>query len=318
MKILYESELTVTTTDLYDVTGAHRNIAKDGLVVAEKSLRMQQMAHEQEMSVRQKNCLHLFRLTQSNEDATYEWYKDRVEERVEGTRKWFLEHDNFQAWLRQESGPLLVLVDPGCGKSVLAKYLVDHVLPGSATVGYFFFKDQDQNTVRQALCALLHQMFSQKPALIHHAMQQYDKDGDNLTNSTKSLWTILEGATQDCQAGPVILVLDALDECAESEFEDLMRNIESQLSSNQSKRGSLRYLLTSRPYKQIADRFQDLQRSFPRIYIPGEEDSETISQEVNHVIEYRVGQLAESERLADEAKASLTDVLLGIEHRTYL
>ena len=281
-------------------------------------MKIQHTVREQELSDRQRECLHLFRLTKSTEDATYEWYKNRVEERVEGTCKWFLQHHHFQEWVTQDSGPLLVSADPGCGKSVLAKYLVDHVLPESATVCYFFFKDQDQNTARQALCALLHQLFSQKPASIQHAMKQYEQDGKELVNSTKSLWTILRNAVQDSQAGPIIIVLDALDECAESEFEDLMRNIESQPRSCHSSSSKLRYLLTSRPYEQIVAKFQGLLNSFPRIHIPGEEESEAISQEVNLVISYRVELLAEEKKLSNKVRDDLATLLTSTEHRTYL
>jgi hypothetical protein len=54
---------------------------------------------------------------------------------------WLLDHPHLQEWRRREPGPLPVSADPGCGKSVLAKYLIDHVLPESSTVCYFFFKD---------------------------------------------------------------------------------------------------------------------------------------------------------------------------------
>ncbi|KAF2626358.1 hypothetical protein BU25DRAFT_432165 [Macroventuria anomochaeta] len=313
-----EKKIVDVLSGLKRIAEVHRDIAKDGLGVAEKALEIQQTVREQELSDRQKSCLHLFRLTRSTEDATYEWYKDRVEERVEGTCMWFLEHNNFREWVKQESGPLLVSADPGCGKSVLAKYLIDHVLPESATVCYFFFKDQDQNTVRQALCALLHQLFLNKPALIKHAMRQYEQDGEGMVDSTKSLWTILGDATQDSQAGPVIILLDALDECAESEFEDLVRNIENQSLNSHSSHGKLRYLLTSRPYEQILYRFQGLLNSFPRIHIPGEEESGTISQEINQVINYRVERLAEDKELPNKIKTGLADQLLRVEHRTYL
>lgn len=123
-------------TGLQKVVEAHRDIVQ-------KQLEIQQDAVKQKLSDKQKECLQLFRLTESTKNVTYEWYKDRVEDRVEGTCMWFLEHDYFQEWLKQESGPLLVSADPGCGKSVLAKYLIDHALPRSATICYFFFKDQD-------------------------------------------------------------------------------------------------------------------------------------------------------------------------------
>ncbi|GKU11177.1 unnamed protein product, partial [Fusarium langsethiae] len=172
--------------------------------IAKEQLRTQKDEAKERLSKEQQECHQLFRLTDNSNDVTYEWYKDRVEERVKGTGMWFLEHDRFQTWLNQESGPLLVSADPGCGKSVLAKYLIDHKLPRSATICYFFFKDQDQNTVKQALCALLHQLFSLKPLLIKHAMPQFRKDGKGLVNCTKSLWEILRNTTRDSQAGPVI------------------------------------------------------------------------------------------------------------------
>ncbi|KAH7114725.1 hypothetical protein B0J13DRAFT_533546 [Dactylonectria estremocensis] len=296
-------------SDLHEVAEEHRDIAKEHLQ-AQKDLAKERLSKDEQ------KCHQLFRLTTGSRDATYEWYKDRVEARVEGTCMWFLKHENFQTWLNQESGPLLVSADPGCGKSVLAKYLIDHSLPRSTTICYFFFKDQDQNTVRQALCALLHQLFSQKPSLIEHAMTQFRKDGQGLINSTESLWKILRNAINDPQAGPVIVVLDALDECAKSEFADLMRNVESQFRSHQSGYGKLKYLLTCRPYGQIVSKFRRLLRDFPNIRIPGEEESETISQEVNRVITHRVNQL--SDDLSPQIKSHLEQSLQKTTHRTYL
>ncbi|KAH8743040.1 hypothetical protein F5883DRAFT_665933 [Diaporthe sp. PMI_573] len=182
----------------------------------------------------------------------------------------------------------------------------------------FFFKDQDQNTVRQALCALLHQLFSQKPSLIKHAMTQFRRNGQGLINSTESLWKVLQNAIKDPQAGPVIIVLDALDECAESEFADLMRNVESQFCSDHLGHGKLKYLLTCRPYDQIVSKFRGILDAFPNIWIPGEEESETISQEVNHVIMRRVNQLSMKKRLSPEIKSHLEKRLQETTHRTYL
>jgi nucleoside-triphosphatase THEP1 len=246
-----------------------RDVAEISRDILQEQLEIQKDRKTQSFSDRQRECHHLFRLTSSSKVTTYEWYKERVETRVDSTCEWFLNHGRFQHWLNKESGPLLVTADPGCGKSVLAKYLIDEILQPSATTCYFFFKSQDQNTVRQALCALIHQLFSQKPSLITYAMEEFEKNGKNLINSTTLLWTIFGNSVQDTLAGPLIIVLDALDECAESECEDLIRMIKSQFSSGRSSR--LRYLLTSRPYEQIMAGFMNLLKSFPDIHIPGEE-----------------------------------------------
>jgi ankyrin repeat protein len=258
----------------------------------------------------------LFRLATNEKDATYEWYKDRIEERVPGTCLWFLEHEDYQKWLKQKYGPLLVTADPGCGKSVLAKYLIDEGLPRSETICYFFFKDQDQNTVRQALCAVLHQLFSHKPSLIKYAINQFSKDGHGLANSTESLWKVLESATSDPEAGSITIVFDALDECAEHEFPNLLRNMNTQLTGTQHIQ--LKYVLTCRPYEQIMSRFRGLFTAFPNIHIPGEENSEIISQEVNCVITHRVNRLSEKHQLTDNIKSHLEERLRSTSNRTYL
>jgi ankyrin repeat domain-containing protein 50 len=103
-------------------------------------------------------------------------YKDRKErndERVPGTCEWFTTHPRFEEWNENEMPSLLwVSADPRCGKSVLAKYLIDHVLPSNSkrTTCYFFFKDDfpDQRSATNALCAILRQLFLEK----RHLLQQ--------------------------------------------------------------------------------------------------------------------------------------------------
>ncbi|KAI5460980.1 hypothetical protein BGZ63DRAFT_455093 [Mariannaea sp. PMI_226] len=309
---------------IVDILSDVHQAVEDQRDIAEQTLQTQKYLVEEKLSGDKQRCHQLFRLTTGSRDTTYEWYKDRVEERVPGTCMWFLKHENFQTWLDQESGLLLVSVDPGCGKSVLARYLVDHYLVDHylsqpTTICYFFFKDKDQDTIRQALCALLHQLFSQQPSLIEYAMPQFQKDGQGLINSTKSLWKILHKATKDPKAGSVIMVLDALDECVESEFADLIRNVESQFSINNPSHGKLKYLLTCRPYNQIISKFCSLLDNFPNIHIPGEEESAIISQEVNLVITCRVNQLSMKKRLSRQVKSHLEKRLLReTTHRTYL
>ena len=199
-----------TMQQLLSLAQSQLRVAEEHVDISLEQLQVQRQIVKKMFSRDEEKCHQLFRLTKDSKDESYEWYKNRVEDRVLGTCQWFLNHEHFQRWLVQDSGPLLVSADPGCGKSVLAKYLIDYRLPRSATICYFFFKDQDQNTIKQALCALLHQLFSHNPSLIRYAMPEYSKNGPGLVNITTSLWEILENAAQDTETGPVIFVLDAL------------------------------------------------------------------------------------------------------------
>ncbi|KAJ6004940.1 hypothetical protein N7540_012739 [Penicillium herquei] len=308
-RIESETRIKNFLSGLQTIVEDHRNIAQ-------MQLELQYNSVERRLTEKQEECLQLLRLTIGTNDATYEWYKDYAGHRVDGTCEWFLKHTHFQRWLEQESGLLLVSADPGCGKSVLARYLIDTILPQSSTICYFFFNDQDQNTLRQALCALLHQLFSQKPSLIEHAMEYFKTDGPQLIKSTIRLWKILVNALKDSQVGPVIIVLDALDECVESEFENLMQNLKR--SSLQSDLGKIKFLFTSRPYEQIINEFRGLLHASPYIHISGEENSDKIGQEVSHFIQHQVKQLAEKKGLSEPVKNHLAKRLLRFTHRTYL
>ncbi|KAK1772870.1 hypothetical protein QBC33DRAFT_522720 [Phialemonium atrogriseum] len=307
-------ELNSTADESLESMQAFLSVTTELRDIAKEHLQVQKNIFKRSLSDEEKKCHQLFRLTTGKNNTTYEWYKSRVEARIEGTCQWFLNHENFQTWLKQDSGPLLVSADPGCGKSVLAKYLIDQGLPQSAAICYFFFKDQDQMTVNQALCALLHQLFSHQPSLIRHALPEYSKNGERLINITTSLWDILEKAGQDLQDRPVIMVLDALDECAESDLQDLTRMLTRLFHRDRWGCRKIKCLMTSRPYEHIVSEFHELVGAFPYIRIPGEAESEAISQEVNRVITYQVNKLAFSTLIKDH----LQKRLLGIQHRTYL
>jgi hypothetical protein len=76
--------------------------------------------------------------------------------------------------------------------------------------------------------------------------------------------------------------------------------------------------MTSRPYNHVVSKLHSLSEAFPRIRIPREDALETISKEVNCVIQHRVNQFAKEKRLLDKIKACLENQLLQIKHRTYL
>lgn len=66
-----------------------------------------------------------------------------------------------------------------------------------------------------ALCAILHQLFTHDPAcgLIEHALPSHKNYGKDLAQSFSELWRILVGCADSPNAGEIICVLDALDEC---------------------------------------------------------------------------------------------------------
>lgn len=123
---------------------------------------------------------------------------------------------------------LWVSADPGCGKSVLAKYLADEVLQttGSRTTCYFFFKDdfEDQRSANSALCCILHQLFDQRKDLLSNKIvERFEAYGERLTGSIAELWDLLVMVSQDMNLGEIVCILDAFDECDEQGRLELTR-----------------------------------------------------------------------------------------------
>ncbi|KAF1998155.1 hypothetical protein P154DRAFT_621918 [Amniculicola lignicola CBS 123094] len=290
-----------------EATQHHRDIGQT-------TLDMLGASQVREISETEKQCRELFRI--DNERPHYKFYKSRVKERIPGTCKWLTENQTFRAWLNKDSGPLLITADPGCGKSVLSKYLVDNILPerqAGGTICYFFFKDEIQQTLRQALCALLHQLFWNNPKLIHHAMPYYIKKPgiqDSITSVNVAL-DILETIAQDQTTGPIILVIDALDECIKDDRERLIDFANDLFSGSNIAKLKMRF--TSRPYHHIVSRLKS-PFSDPDFHVLGEDLVDTLKEEIDAVISHRVKEL----RLEEDLSDYLISRLCHFENRTYL
>ncbi|KAH0559465.1 hypothetical protein GP486_004019 [Trichoglossum hirsutum] len=269
------------------------------------------------------DCHRSFRTT------PYEADKDRNPDRVPGTCEWFLEHPRYQKW-RDERGSswLWVTADPGCGKSVLSKFLIDDyqsTRPASASnICYFFFKDdsEENRSATHALCAVLHQLFSQDSALIRYAVPEFERNGAKLSQLFDTLWSILITAAACPDAGSIICVLDALDECAESSRLLLIKKL-ANFYSNSKSNAKLKFLVTSRPSATISDAFVCGNLDPTSVQLMGESEAEMsdISAEIDLVIRDRVGRFRALRRgsgVEDDAHIIIQEQLNKIENRTYL
>ena len=237
-----------------------------------------------------------------------------------------LETSNVQYinWQRGSTSLLWVSADPGCGRSVLSKSLIDQELLTSKTrtTCYFFFKDDNdaQKRACNALCALIHQLFTQKPSLLRHAESVYKVYGTDLKESFKPLWDILITAAADPEAGEIVCVLDALDECDESERDHLLDTLCTFYQETHDGKVdiNLKFLVTSRPYHSIQSRFNKVTKKIPKIHLAGEEETETIRKEIDLVIEDKLNDIKSRLDLNATTVSSLQGELSKVEHRTYL
>jgi hypothetical protein len=191
----------------------------------------------------------------------------------------------------------------------------------AVTICYFFFKDNDeQNNLAAALCSVLHQLFSQRPQLLLHAIPSWEKNGERLRQEVDELWRVFLTATSADLSHKTICIFDALDECREIGQDRLIKKLQSfhRYACSSTRDTCLKFLVTSRPYNHIQNRFRAITDSFLRLHLKGEEENDQIRKEIDLVVKIRVRELAETALLSWDIQQRLEDQLLQMEHRTYL
>ena len=253
----------------------------------------------------------------------YKSDKDSVSARVPGTCEWLFEDHRFLEWRDSKHSRLLwVSAGPGCGKSVLSRSLIDErrvcTSAMSSTVCYFFFKDGQEQRMRgaNALSAMLHQLF-ENTALVSHALPSAKRYGKKLRDEFSELWRILTKCAQDSEAGEIICILDALDECEKDSRSKLLDNLESFFSQvDKSSSYKLKFLVTSRPYEDLEDSF----RLFSDVstYLDFDEDdkSQRIGQDIDLIIDHEMPRIAKG--FTDKHCKRITNHLKEMNNRTYL
>ncbi|KAF2181454.1 hypothetical protein K469DRAFT_740762 [Zopfia rhizophila CBS 207.26] len=264
-----------------------------------------------------KNCLQCLYKADSHEERNLD--------RVEGTCEWFLEDEKYRRWWREQKSDLLwVSAGAGCGKSVLANFLVDELRSSKSqqivpsTVCSFFFKDDNdyQKSAIFALCALLHQLFVVKRRLIYHAVEEFKVKNAAFTKDFATLWKILTmAATDKKNGGNVICIIDGLDECEPRTQKQLIESFigfHQNLGTSSGNGPFLKFLVTSRPDSAIENGFHSLET------IRLEDTPTTTCEDIKLVIKARIKSIGERERLSKDLQDNLVRRLFDEAEQTFL
>lgn len=261
----------------------------------------------------------------------YQSQKDQNPDRVPGTCLWTLENPKYIEWRDHNTKKLCwISADPGCGKSVLARCIIDEDLPGglsnysSTSILYYFFKDSDreQRSILRAVQTILHQLLDSKAQLRSDEMLGLKNEkAVNKSSSFTDLWSLFMIAATSSLAGNVICIFDAFDECDEKEQPVLAKKLEEYCLDRQkgsSRHPHLKFLVTSRPYLEIRYGFSRLLNETSSIELAGSDESDSIKREIDLVIQNRVEDIAKRTKLPQRARQHLEDKLLAMQQRTYL
>lgn len=263
-------------------------------------------------------------ILQTLHKSDYESYKDAIDRPAEETCRWFLQHPLYLNWLNQpRSGLLWVTGDPGCGKTVLTSFLIDAVRASAAQINTptavcFFFCDEKiehQNDGGSILSGILHQLFRYNSHLIRHARDSFETKNPQLVMKFKNLWDIFNASILDSEAGNIIVLVDALDECNPSSRTQFIRSLASHLSSRQSSNEYVfKVLITSRGHQSIEDTFE----STLHVRLRAEDHLDQTAEDVARFIRLRTARIQTLTACSDEVMRGVEGQLIEKADGTFL
>ncbi|KAM0421226.1 hypothetical protein ACHAPT_010946 [Fusarium lateritium] len=251
--------------------------------------------------------------------SSYYHIKNSNPQRIDGTCEWFTSHPRFQLWRDSEAASLLwVTGEPGCGKSVLSRYLADEVLR-NLSLCYFFFKAdvEEHNTAQGALCCILRQLFEQRPQLLSDRIfQLLEDDGDRVRSSVRELWRILVSAASKNKASQIVCILDGLDECQEEGRRALVETLNSFLAEDHTT-PRLKVLITSRTLSHAERR---LYKPASTIHLGREPQSDfgSLGAEIDLAVSHRLARLRAKLDLTESEQRRLAMDITQVPERTHL
>jgi ankyrin repeat protein len=188
----------------------------------------------------------------------------KVPKRYENTCEWLLENSTFKSWYTgHETNALWIYGYPGRGKSVIAKFIAQTLGdeetsvkgqklpdflqrstgPPSAVAHFFCSRDiDDAMSIRTALCSLTHQLLFQHPELSKQIETTWKVISQKDTESTWTLWRILERITS-AKTFQFVFIVDAVDELREQFWEEFFDEFRRHILVEKS---HVRIVVTSR------------------------------------------------------------------------
>ncbi|KAF2443471.1 hypothetical protein P171DRAFT_389689, partial [Karstenula rhodostoma CBS 690.94] len=178
------------------------------------------------------------------------------------TCDWLFEDPKYQAWIEETTGLFWIKGDPGAGKSVLMKHSVKRMRERSSNdlVVSFFFHGQGtplQKTLLGLYRALLTSMLQNFPEHLTRLVTKFSEREKRYGRFSERRWEWTEKELQvflsdtlvkgtHCQ--PVIIFVDALDECGEDAAKGLLAYFKDLMSQAEGGHARFRICLSSRHY----------------------------------------------------------------------
>ncbi|KAI1274719.1 ankyrin repeat-containing domain protein [Xylaria sp. FL0933] len=225
------------------------------------SFQNQQVIEEQRLRREKEDCFRSLSYPDMNSRRA------TINDAHPSTCEWFFYTTEFEEWrdrsrLSTHNGVLWVKGKPGAGKSTLMGHTLSHcerVFTNHLIVSFFFnargsiLEKTPLGMLRSITCQLIDKDNTIYDSFVHSYREKLKYNGPGFDWKEQELRRFIQRSVAELpQSKPLLLLIDALDECDEKEVRDVVGFLET-LSLDANTRGiQLRICLSSRHYPWIS------------------------------------------------------------------
>lgn len=185
---------------------------------------------------------------------------DYIRRRQMGTGQWLLDTEIFKSWRDTSNQTLFCPGIPGAGKTIITSIVIDSLVAEfqdrpSTGVAYVYcdFRRKSEQKIGHILSSLLKQLAERSNSIPQAVVDLYNQHkGRRTCPSLDELSTTLHSVA--AQYSRVFIIVDALDECPES---DGCRNLLISELFEIQKQSAINIFATSRFVPEIVNQFKD-------------------------------------------------------------
>lgn len=268
------------------------------------------------------SCLQSLAAEISNPVDDLEKIRTAKGEKVSGTCEWIVAQAQYTLWTSGSCPQLLWLSGgPGIGKTMISIFLVEELTQlveqssQRMTLTYFFCDDkyERRRTATTILRVLLLQILQQRPILFKHMEPDFLVFGSDLFTNFYSLWRIFSTMTEDEEAGDILCIIDALDECEPDSRRSFLTNLERLFNSQKNTKTRVRFLVTSRRLSEIEESLASIP-AMRNLQI----DSARINGDLHKFINTRVDELSRRKGYNADLQETIKRTLMQKAEGTFL
>ncbi|KAF3931509.1 Ankyrin-1 [Dactylella cylindrospora] len=263
----------------------------------------------------ERNCMELLNII----DMTTA-HQTNLERYVPGTLEWLRPQEQYSKWFSSTKASMLWISGlPGCGKSILSSHISDQLSKNieSATIVCKFFCNAQVKERQDPIVmfrSIIYQIVVCRRRLLKLVRKARTLQGPQLWQQLSGLWELLSDILKSEQQRPIIIIIDALDECEQSTQLMLVNRITSFIS--QSPESLCKFIITTRPSTPASLEIPPNDDLFFQLNL--EHHPELIGEDVTRVIKHKLDALVRRKICPESLRDRLETVLNSRAENTFM